>query len=125
MNVWTFFPFLVWNSPLITLSLRLRGQVATKGREIIILAKSQPPFDVHRQYLDISLIDPQARVSRFRCRIFHCFGDFLKILLDYHQFLSLKGYWHMIFLHLESFENKLVDYISQYSKNRVFTVKPP
>ena len=29
----------------------------TKGREIIILVKSQPPFDVHRQYLDFSLID--------------------------------------------------------------------
>ena len=41
----------------------------TKGREIIIFAKSQPPFDVHRQYLDVSLTDSQARVSRFRCRI--------------------------------------------------------
>ena len=30
----------------------------------------------------------------------------------------------MTFLHLESFENKLFDYISRYSKNRVFTVKP-
>ena len=26
----------------------------TKGREIIIFVKSQPPFDVHRQYLDVS-----------------------------------------------------------------------
>ena len=51
----------------------------TKGREIIIFAKSQPPFDVHRQYLDVSLTDSQARVSRFRCRIFHCFVDFSKI----------------------------------------------
>ena len=42
----------------------------TKGREIIIFVKSQPPFDVHRQYLDVSLIDLQARVLRFRCRIF-------------------------------------------------------
>ena len=36
----------------------------TKGREIIIFTKSQPPFDVHRQYLqylDVSLIDSQAR----------------------------------------------------------------
>ena len=51
----------------------------TKGREIIIFAKTQPPFRVHQQYLDISLIDLQARVSRFRCRIFDCFVDFSKI----------------------------------------------
>ena len=44
----------------------------TKGRQIIIFVKSQPPFDVHRQYLDVSLVDLQARVSRFRSRIFHC-----------------------------------------------------
>ena len=50
-----------------------------KEREIIIFVKSQPPFDVHQQYLDVSLIDLQARVSRFRCRIFHCFVDFSKI----------------------------------------------
>ena len=54
----------------------------TKGREIIIFAKSQPPFDVHGQYLDVSLIDSQVRVSRFRCRIFHCFVDFSKISLE-------------------------------------------
>ena len=36
----------------------------TKGREIIIFVKSQLPFDVHRQYLDVSLIDLQARISR-------------------------------------------------------------
>ena len=51
----------------------------TKGRDIIIFVNSQPPFDVHRQYLDVSLIDLQAKVSRFRCRIFHCLVDFLKI----------------------------------------------
>ena len=51
----------------------------TKGREIIIFAKSQPPFDVHRQYLDVSLSDSQARVSRFCYLIFHCFVDFSKI----------------------------------------------
>ena len=51
----------------------------TKGREIIIFANRQPPFDVDRQYLDVSLIDSQARVSKFRCRIFHCFVDFSKI----------------------------------------------
>ena len=42
----------------------------TKGRKIIIFGKSQPPFDVHRQHLDVSQIDLQARVSRFRCRNF-------------------------------------------------------
>ena len=31
----------------------------------------------------------------------------------------------MIFLHLESFENKLVNQISRYSWNSVFMVKPP
>ena len=50
-----------------------------KGKEIIIFVKSQPPFDVHQQYLDISLIDLQARVSRFPSRIFHCVVDFSKI----------------------------------------------
>ena len=81
----------------------------TKERKIIIFERSQPPFDVHRQYLDVSLIDLKARVSRFRCRIFHCFVDFLTICLDYHRFLSLKSYWLMIFLHLESLENKLFE----------------
>ena len=65
-----------------------------KGREIIIFAKSQRPFDVHRQYLDVSLIDSQARVSRFPCRIFHCFVFFSKIQLDYqaitHDFLAFR-----------------------------------
>ena len=51
----------------------------TKGREIIIFVKSQPPFDVRGQCLDVSLIVLQATVSRFRCRIFHCFVDFSKI----------------------------------------------
>ena len=32
----------------------------TKGRDIVIFVKSQPPFDVHRQYLDVSLIDLQS-----------------------------------------------------------------
>ena len=35
----------------------------TEGREIIIFAKSQLPFDVHGQYLDVSLLDSQAGVS--------------------------------------------------------------
>ena len=64
------------NYPVIT----LRGRAVTKGREIIIFAKSQPLFDVHRQYLDVSLTDSQAKVSRFRCRIFHCFCGFLENL---------------------------------------------
>ena len=81
----------------------------TKGREIIIFAKSQPPFDVHRQYLDISLTDSQARVSRFRCRNFSLFRGFLENLARLSLLLSLKSYRHMIFLHLESFEKKLVD----------------
>ena len=42
----------------------------TKDREIIIFVKSQPTFDVHRQYFDVSLVDLQT-VSRFRSRIFH------------------------------------------------------
>ena len=70
---------LVWNSPFITLPLHLRGWVVTKGKEIIIFVKNQSPFDVHRQYLDVSLLDLQARVSRFHCRIFHCFVDFSRI----------------------------------------------
>ena len=61
----------------------------TKGREIMIFIKSQPPFDVHWRYLDVSLIDLQARVSKFRCRTFHCFADFSKIYLDYHRFFYL------------------------------------
>ena len=106
LDILTYF---VWNSPLITLSLHLRGRVVTKGREIIIFVKSQSTFNVHRQYLDVSLIFLQARVSRFRCRIFHCFVDFSKIWLHYHRSLSLKSYWLMIFLHLESFVNKLFE----------------
>ena len=73
----------------------------TKGREIIIFAKSQPPFDVHRQYLDISLTDSQARVSRFRCRNFSLFRGFLENLarlslvfifkkLSAHDFLAFR-----------------------------------
>ena len=41
----------------------------TKRIEIIIFEKSQPPFDIHRQYFDVSMIDLQARISRFRCQI--------------------------------------------------------
>ena len=73
----------------------------TKGREIIIFAKGQPPFDVHRQYLDVSLTDSQARVSRFRCRNFSLFCGFLENLarlslafifkkLSAHDFLAFR-----------------------------------
>ena len=41
-----------------------------KGKEIIIFVKSKPSFDVYRQYLDVSLIDSQTRVSRFCCKFF-------------------------------------------------------
>ena len=51
----------------------------TKGRNIKNSVKSQPLFDVHRQYLQMFLIDLQTEVSKFRCRIFHCFAYFLKI----------------------------------------------
>ena len=53
MNVRHFETF-AWTSPLINLSLDLKGRVVTKGRKNIIFAKSQPPFGVHRQYLDVS-----------------------------------------------------------------------
>ena len=43
------------------------------------LVKSQPLFDVYQQYVLTFLIDLQVEVSRFRCRIFHCFAYFLKI----------------------------------------------
>ena len=39
----------------------------TKGRKIIMFVKSQLPFDVHQQYLDVPGIDLQARVLRFCC----------------------------------------------------------
>ena len=51
----------------------------TKGREIIIFAKSHLPFDVHLQYLKVYVIDLQAKVSRFRSRIFQCVVNFWKI----------------------------------------------
>ena len=42
----------------------------TKGREIIIFAKSQPLSDVHRQYIDISLIDSQLELRGFAVEFF-------------------------------------------------------
>ena len=70
---------LEWNSPLISLSLHLRGRVVTKGRNIKDFVKSRPLFDVQWQCVQTFLIDLQAEVSRFRCRIFHCFVYFLKL----------------------------------------------
>ena len=91
----------MWNSPLITLSLHLRGRVVTKGRQVIIFAKSQAPFDEHRQYLDVFLIDSQARVSRFWLSNFSLFCWFLENLaqlssvfifkkLSAHDFLAFR-----------------------------------
>ena len=42
----------------------------TKGREVIIFAKSQLPFDEHRQYLDVSLLDLQAEFLGFSVEYF-------------------------------------------------------
>ena len=84
-------------------------RVVTKGKEIIIFVTSQPPFDVHQQHLDVSLIDLQARGSRFRCRIFHCFVDFSKMWLDCYRFLYFKSYRLMIFLHLQSIEDMIFE----------------
>ena len=72
----------------------------TKGREIIIFAKSQPPFDVHRQYLDVSLTDSQASF-KVSLSNFSLFCEFLKNLarlslvfifekLSAHDFLAFK-----------------------------------
>ena len=41
-----------------------------KGREIIMFVKSQPPFDVHRQYLDVSLIDYRLEFRGFAVEFF-------------------------------------------------------
>ena len=60
----------VWNSPLIPLSLSLRGPVVTKGREIIIFVKSHPPFDAHQQYLDSCLIDYRLEFLGFALEFF-------------------------------------------------------
>ena len=66
--------YFVWNIPLISLSLHLRGRVVTKERDIKNFVKSQPPFDVHWQYLDVS--------DRFTRRKFWGFAvKFLTVLL--------------------------------------------
>ena len=66
--------YFVWNITLISLSLHLRGRVVTKERDIKNFVKSQPPFDVHWQYLDVS--------DRFTRRKFWGFAvKFLTVLL--------------------------------------------
>ena len=64
----------------------------TNGRNIENFLKSQPLFDVYQQYLWKFLIELQAEVSRFCCRI-----------------LSFISYPLVIVLHLESFENNLIE----------------
>ena len=73
----------------------------TKGREIIIFEKSQPPFDAHRQYLDVSLTDSQASSSKVSLSNFSLFFGFLENLprlslvfifkkLSAHDFLAFR-----------------------------------
>ena len=81
-----------------------------KRREIIISAKSQPPFGVHRQYLDVSLIDFPDRFTGKSFEIllsnFSPFCWFFKNLTPLSSVLFLKSSRLMIFLHLETFKNK-------------------
>ena len=80
-----------------------------KGRNIKNFVKSQPLFDVHRQYL-----------QRLRCRNFYCYAYFLKIQHDYHRVLSFTNYPFVIVLHLESFENNLFELDFSISKKTCF-----
>ena len=72
----------------------------TKRREIIIFAKSQPPFDVHRQYLDVSLTFT-GQSSKVLLSNFSLFCGFLENLarlslvfifkkLSAHDFLAFR-----------------------------------
>ena len=83
------------------MSLHLRGRVETKGKGIIIFAKSQPPFDVHRQYVDVSLTDSHARGFEVSLSNFSLFCEFLENLarlslvfifkkLSAHNFLAFR-----------------------------------
>ena len=64
----------------------------TKGRNIKNFVKSQPLFDIHREYLWTFRIDLQAEVSRFHCLIFlRCLLIFSKvssIITDFYYKLS-------------------------------------
>ena len=73
----------------------------TKGREIIIFAKSQPPFDVHGQYLNVSITDSQTHDSKVSLSNFSLFCGFLENLarlslvfifkkLSAHDFLAFR-----------------------------------
>ena len=80
----------------------------TKGKDILNFVKSQPPFDVHWQYLDFS--------DRFTGRSFEVspsnfslFCLFLKIWLHFHRFLSFISYPLVFVLHLEPFESNLFE----------------
>ena len=74
----------------------------TQGKDIINFVKNQPLFDVHRQHLWTFLIDLQAEVSKFGCRIFHCFAYFSRLSS---VFIFYKLSAGQIVLHLESCEN--------------------
>ena len=75
----------------------------TKGREIIIFAKSHPPFDVQRQYLDVSLIDLHYRPEFPGYAV----EFFTVLLISQKSSLIITGFYLsktcrlMIFLHLE------------------------
>ena len=100
--------------------ITLEGSGCDKRKDIINFVKSQPLFDVHWQYLWTFLIDLQADVSRFRCRVFHCFPNVIKIWLNYNWFLSFISYPLVIFLHLESFEKELFELDFSISKKTCF-----
>ena len=95
----------------------------TEGRNIKNFVKSQPLFDVHRQYLQTFVIDLQGEVSRFRCRIFHCFAIFSKVS-SHNRILPFISYPLVTVLHLESSENNLFELDFSVSKKRVSTIKP-
>ena len=69
------------------------------------------------------LLIVKADDSRFRCRIFHCFAYFVKLLLDYNQFLSFIRCPLVTALHLESFENSIFELDFSISKKRISSVK--
>ena len=59
----------------------------TKGRNIVNFVKSEPLFDVHRQYLWKFLIDLQAEVLRFAV-------EFYTVLLIFSKFsLNIIGFY--------------------------------
>ena len=109
------------NQPINHSVIKLEGSGCDKGRNVKKFVNNQPLFDLHQQwqYLQTFLIDLQAEISRFRCRIFHCFAYFLKII-DYHRVLYFKSYPLVTVLHLESFENNLLEVDFSISKKKVF-----